>query len=68
MEYGLAGIAVGINHWVKQKFVRGDIHEILEEIIAIFLNYWFFWKKKNRIIRYQYYFKYYIIYTYVIEH
>lgn len=32
VEYGLAGIAIGISHLVKEKFVRGDINEILEEV------------------------------------
>jgi len=31
-ESGLAGIAIGISHLVKEKFVEGDINEVLEDI------------------------------------
>lgn len=37
VESGLAGIAIGIDHLVKENFIGGDINEILEEVdIAIF--------------------------------
>jgi hypothetical protein len=32
VEAGLAGVAIGISHLVKEKFVGGDINEILEEV------------------------------------
>lgn len=32
VEAGLAGIAIGINHLVEEKFVDGNINEILEEV------------------------------------
>ena len=32
VENGLAGIAIGISHLVREKFVEGDINEILEEV------------------------------------
>lgn len=32
VESGLAGVAIGIDHLVKEKFIDGDINEILEEI------------------------------------
>lgn len=32
VEFGLAGIAIGISHLVKEKFVEGDINEILEDV------------------------------------
>ena len=32
VEKGLAGIAMGLSHLVKEKFVGGDINEILDEV------------------------------------
>lgn len=32
VESGLAGIAIGIHHLIKEKFVEGDINEILEDV------------------------------------
>lgn len=32
VEVGLAGIAIGLNHLVKEKFIGGDINEILEDV------------------------------------
>ncbi len=32
VESGLAGVAIGISHLVKEQFVEGDIDEILEEV------------------------------------
>jgi hypothetical protein len=32
VEFGLAGTAVGISHLVKEKFIGGDINEILEDV------------------------------------
>jgi hypothetical protein len=32
VETGLAGIAIGITHLVKEKFIAGDINEILEDV------------------------------------
>jgi len=32
VENGLAGIALGISHLVKEKYVTGDINEILEDV------------------------------------
>lgn len=32
VESGLAGVAIGISHLVKEKFVEGDINEILEDV------------------------------------
>jgi hypothetical protein len=32
VERGLAGIALGISYLVKEKFVEGDINEILEDV------------------------------------
>lgn len=32
VESGLAGIAIGISHLIEEKFIEGDINEILEEV------------------------------------
>lgn len=32
VESGLAGIAIGISHLVKEKFIEGDVNEILEDV------------------------------------
>ena len=32
VDTGLAGIAIGISHLVKEKFIAGDVNEILEEV------------------------------------
>lgn len=32
VEFGLAGIAIGISHLAKEEFIEGDINEILEEV------------------------------------
>lgn len=32
VESGLAGVAIGISHLVKERFIEGDIDEILEEV------------------------------------
>lgn len=35
VESGLAGIAIGINHLIKEKFIEGDINEILEDVDSV---------------------------------
>lgn len=35
VESGLAGIAIGISHLVKEKFIEGDINEILEDMDSV---------------------------------
>lgn len=35
VESGLAGIAIGISHLVKEKFIEGNINEILEDVDSI---------------------------------
>jgi hypothetical protein len=44
---GLAGVAIGISHLVKEKFIAGDINEILEEVDShIFKNLAFLTEKE----------------------
>lgn len=39
VETGLAGIAIGISHLIKEKFIGGDINVVLEEVDnSIFRN------------------------------
>ena len=35
VESGLAGIAIGISHLVKEEFIEGDINEILEDMDSV---------------------------------
>lgn len=50
VESGLAGIAIGINHLIEEKFVEGNVNEILEDVDTIifkklaFLIYKDVWK------------------------
>jgi hypothetical protein len=45
---GLAGIAIGISHLVKEKFIAGDINEILEDVDShIFKNLAFLTEKES---------------------
>lgn len=49
VEAGLAGIAIGIDHLVKEKFINGDINDILEEVdSSIFKKLAFFDYKDGR--------------------
>jgi hypothetical protein len=38
VESGLAGIAMGISHLVKEKYIDGDINEILEDVDSYILK------------------------------
>ena len=61
VETGLAGIAVGINHLVKENFVEGDINEILEDVDSRIFKHLIFLKdneltsRKPELIHYLYY-------------
>jgi hypothetical protein len=47
VESGLAGIAIGISHLVKEKFVDGDINEILEDVDSYILKKLLFLETKD---------------------
>lgn len=47
IESGLAGIAIGIDHLVKEKFIGGDINEILEDVDSIIFKKLVFFDYKD---------------------
>ena len=61
VEIGLSGISLGISHLIKEKFVEGDINEILEDVDSRIYQHLFFLKnnelifQKQELIHYLYY-------------
>jgi hypothetical protein len=47
VESGLTGIAMGISHLVKEKFIDGDINEILEDVDSYILKKLLFSETKD---------------------
>ena len=50
MESGLAGIAFGIRHLVKEKFIDGDINELFEEVDSRIFKFLVFSKNDDYIL------------------
>lgn len=49
VETGLAGVALGISHLVREKYVEGDINEILEEVDNAIFKKLVFLEYKNGV-------------------